>query len=99
MKKQIEKQLKCLTCKHWKNNQSELGYVSNSGICTSDKLRFTTTNYQSAYLLDRKNISDKYKGVQRFENTSSEVPIGKVERSQYCLVTDSEFGCINHSNK
>jgi hypothetical protein len=89
----------CKNCKHWKNNQSELEYCSDSGICVSDKLKFTTTNYQSAYLLDRGNLSDKIKRVQRFENTSSVVPIGRVESSRYCLITDAEFGCINFIKK
>ena len=90
----------CENCNHWKNKQSELEYCENSGICISYKLKFTTTNYQSAYLLDRNNRHEvKHKGVQRFESTSNEVPFGKVERSQYCLVTDSEFGCINFIKK
>jgi hypothetical protein len=50
-------------------------------------------------LLDRENISKKHTGVQRFESQSIEIPIGDVEKSRYCLVTQEEFGCINHIAK
>lgn len=99
MKKQIERNNKCKNCINWKSSQSELEYNRFCGICVSDILKFTIDNDQSAYLLDRRNRSEKYKGVQRFENTSSVVPVGRVEQSQYCLVTDSEFGCINFKTK
>ena len=94
------KENKCKNCISWKNNQSELEYCKHSGICVSHKLKFETDNYQSAYLLDRANRHEvKHKGVRRFQNTSNVVRFGKVERSQYCLVTDSDFGCINFKSK
>lgn len=92
MKKQ-ELLNKCLRCAYWKTNQSELNYVQGCGFCVSEHLRFTTTNYSSAYLLDRNNISEKYKGVNRFENKLNNGV--NIEKSRYLLVTDEEFGCIH----
>ena len=89
----------CKSCKHWKNNQSELDYAKKDGICTCFKWRFTTTNYTDVKVLDRNNRSDKFMGVNRFENLNNEIPVGVPERSRYCLVTSDEFGCIHHDNK
>lgn len=85
----------CKNCKHWNNKQSELDYSVHDGICTSHKLKFGTTNYADVKLLDRSNITEKYMGVNRFENRTKEAPVGQVERSRYCLVTEETFGCIN----
>lgn len=30
----MSKEKTCKTCKHWKNNQSELDYATHNGICT-----------------------------------------------------------------
>ena len=92
MKKQ-ELKNQCIRCINWKTNQAELNYVNGCGICVSEHLRFTTTNYSSAYLLDRNNISEKYKGVNRFENKLNNGV--NVEKSRYLLLTDEEFVCIH----
>ena len=86
----------CESCKFWNNNQAELEYNARVGICTCYKWKFTTTNYGDIMLLDRKNKSDKFMGVQRFESQINEIPFGKVEPSNYCLVTEENFGCIYH---
>jgi hypothetical protein len=90
---------KCKTCKHWKNQQAELEYNQFKGICTCYRWKFTTTNTQDVMLLDRQNRSEKYTGVQRFESQSKLVPVGAVEDSRYCFVTEESFGCINHEKK
>jgi len=33
--------------------------------------------------------------VHRFESQSDVIPVGRVDGSRYCLVTDEKFGCIN----
>lgn len=87
----------CKTCKHWKNQQSELDYSKFNGICTCPIWKFNSSRDGDIKLLDRENRSDKFMGVQRFENQSEVVPIGSVERSRYVFVTDEKFGCIHHS--
>lgn len=89
----------CSNCKYWNNKQAELEYSTHYGICTCFKWKFTTSNYADCVVLDRKNISSVYMGVNRFENQSEEVPIGAVEQSRYCFVTEEEFGCINYQEK
>ncbi len=95
----MKKNNTCNTCKHWKNQQSELDYSEYSGICTCFKWKFGIANEESVKLLDRQNKSDKFMGVHRFENQNKDVPVGAPERSRYCLVTDDKFGCIHHINK
>lgn len=89
----------CKHCRFWKNEQAELEYSAFYGICVCNKWKFSTTDDADVMVLDRNNRSDKYTGVQRFENTSIEVPIGKVDQSQYCLVTEENFGCIHFEKK
>jgi len=36
-------------------------------------------------------------GVSRFENQNNQVPIGVVDKSRYCFVTDENFGCVHHN--
>ena len=92
-----EKKETCKTCKHWKNQQSELEYTKFFGICVCPELKFTTKDNPTVRVLDRRNRAEgKWMGVQVFENTSEVVPIGQVERSQYCMVTSEHFGCINY---
>jgi len=88
---------RCSSCANWKNNQSELDYSTHYGICTASKWKFTTTNEGDVCLLDRNKRSDKHMGVNRFENQSNVVPFGKVERSNYCFVTEECFGCVNYN--
>lgn len=90
---------KCSTCIHWKNKQAELEYSKLCGICTCYKWKFRTNGNGDVSLLDRGNRTDKYLGVNRFENASNEVPFGAVEKSRYCLVTDEKFGCIHHQSE
>ncbi len=87
----------CQTCKHWKNEQSELQYNIHYGICTCYKWKFGTANYGDCCVLDRTYRSEKYMGIQRFENQSKEVPINGVTPSRYCFVTEETFGCIHHN--
>lgn len=87
---------KCGTCTSWKNKQAELGYCEHYGICTCDKWGFHSLIEGDVVVLDRKNISNKKRGVQRFEYQKNNIPIGDVEKSQYCLVTEETFGCVHH---
>ena len=85
----------CKNCKHWKNSQSELEYSVFFGICTCYKWKFNPSSYGDIRVLDRNNLSSKHMNVHTFENTSKEVPVGKVEKSRYCFVTEETFGCIH----
>ena len=85
----------CKNCKHWNTKQAELEYSTFYGICTSYRWKFTTTNDVDVLLLNRADRSDKHMGVHRFESQSSVVPIGRVDPSNYCLVTNESFGCIH----
>jgi len=85
----------CKNCAHWKNEQAEIGYSIFKGICTSAKWKFTIHNDSAATVLDRSNRSEKGNGEQRFESQSDQIPFGNVERSRYCLVTDTDFGCVH----
>jgi hypothetical protein len=88
----------CKGCKHWKNQQAELEYSTLYGICTCPRWRFEIRNDADVILLDRANRTEKHMGVNRFESQSEVVPIGKVEKSRYCFVTEENFGCIHHTN-
>ena len=92
-----EKINKCSSCKHWNNKQSELEYSNNYGICTIWRWKFTISNDADCMVLDRQNRTDKHMGVNRFESQKSEIPIGVVDHSRYCFVTEEEFGCIHHN--
>lgn len=85
----------CKRCKHWKSEQAELDYSEFNGICTCYRWKFTITNYSYCALLDRENITPVHMGVNRFENQNKDVPIGDKNKSRYCLVTSSDFGCIH----
>lgn len=89
----------CKNCKHWKSEQAELDYNSHSGICTCFRWKFVVQDNADVCVLDRGNRSEKYRGVQRFENQNKEVPIGAPEKSRYCFVTDENFGCIHFNKK
>lgn len=93
------KKLLCKSCIHWNNKQAELDYSKHVGICSCNKWKFTVTNTADVMLLDRANRSEKHMSVHRFESTSNAVPIGAVDKSRYCFVTEEEFGCIHHYNK
>lgn len=84
----------CRFCKHWKNQQAELEYSKYYGICTCYVWGFDTLIEGDCVLLDRENISKKFKGVHRFESQSKNIPIGEPDKSRYCLVTEGRFGCI-----
>ena len=89
----------CKTCKHWKNEQAELDYTKFDGICTCFKWFFTVQNESDVKVLDRQNRTEKHMGVNRFECQNHEIPIGRPERSRYCLVTAENFGCIHHEKR
>lgn len=86
----------CKTCESWKNQQAELEYSKFNGICTCHKWNFSSSDDGDIKILDRQSLSQKYMGVQRFESQKSVVPIGDVNKSRYCFVTDEKFGCIYH---
>lgn len=94
-KKEKNSAMRCADCKHWNNKQAELEYSKYYGICTSIRWKFSTTNDSDCCVLDRDNRSDKFKGVQRFETQNDQVPIGAVNKSRYCFVTEENFGCVN----
>jgi hypothetical protein len=87
----------CKDCKNWKPQQSELGYSKFYGICTSSKWKFDINGGGDVVVFDRKNISSKCMGVQRFESQNHQVPIGEVDKSNYLFVTEEKFGCIHFS--
>jgi len=87
---------RCITCVHWNNRQAELDYSTHYGICTCFKHKFGTANYSDCAVLDRHNRTDKYMGINRFENQNESVPIGRHDKSYYCFVTEETFGCVNH---
>lgn len=87
--------MNCKNCKYWKNEQAELNYSKFAGICVSPELKFNTSTGCSVTVLDRENVSEKYDNTHKFENIFKEIPIGRVESSRYCLVTEEAFGCIN----
>lgn len=93
--KNSKKENICKNCKSWKPNQAELEYSSIYGICVASNFSFDISKEKDAVVLDRGNITKVHMGVNRFENTSDVVPIGRVEKSRYCLVTAGDFGCIN----
>lgn len=74
---------KCSDCKHWKSKQAELKYSKFYGICTCYKMNFFITGDDDIIILDRKNL----------ETVNNLVPVGKVNESRYCLVTNKGFFC------
>lgn len=99
MAKNNKQMSKCSSCKFWNNKQAELDYSTFYGICTCFKWKFTTTNTSDCAVLDRSNRSEKHMGINRFENQSAIVPVGKVDASRYCLVTEEGFGCVNYCER
>ena len=88
--------MKCKKCKHWKSQQAELGYATCKGICTCYMWEYKMNNYSDITILDRENIHNTHHdGTQRIENQNKEVPCGRKNKSQYCLVTSESFGCIH----
>lgn len=89
--------LRCSSCKHWNNKQAELEYSQHYGICTCFRWKFTTTNDKDCLLLDRGNRTEKFMGVSRFETQNNQVPIGAVDKSRYCFVTEEGHRMITYS--
>jgi hypothetical protein len=89
----------CSNCKNWKPKQAELDYNKFYGICTSHIWKFVSADSPDIRVLDRKNPSGKFMNVHTFENKSKEVPIGEVRKSQYCFVTNENFGCVNYEHQ
>lgn len=90
---------KCINCKWWKPEQAELEYCSTSGFCISPALNFTVRDGQSVVVLDRKNPSGKYRNTQQLECNTGEHTVNNLTKSQYVLVTDIDFGCINFEER
>lgn len=88
--------MKCKKCEHWKNEQAEIEYREFVGICASPKLEFNAKTGCSAYVIDRSNPNTKKAGLHNFENKQGYL---NVKRSNYCLVTSEEFGCVNFVKK
>jgi len=86
----------CKNCEYWNGKQAELDYNSRYGICTCFKWEFTTTNDSDLVLLDRAEPSNKYMSVHRFESQKNVIPFGDVNKSNYCLVSEENYGCIHH---
>ena len=91
--------MKCKSCIHWRPQQSELDYSKFSGICTCPIWEFNVSRDGDICVIDRKNPSNKYMSVHRFESQKDTIPYGAPNRSQYCLVTNENFGCIHFNNK
>ena len=90
---------RCNTCKYWKTGQAALHFSPFYGICVCYKWKFTTGSEDDIRIFDRKNLSGKHMDTHTFESTSIEVPIGAVDSSRYCFVTEMGFGCIHHKKK
>ena len=79
----------CSSCKNWNNKQAELDYSTFYGICTCSQWKFNANENSDVVLLDRDNKNKtKHMNVHRFENQSDVVPIGSVDSSIYCFVTN-----------
>jgi len=89
----------CKNCKYWKNEQAETDYNKFIGICVSPELKFNIETGISASVLDRSKESKKFHKCHTFENVSAKVPVGEVQHSNYCLVTNEDFGCVNFTKK
>ena len=89
----------CSNCTNWKTKQAELEYNDSYGICTCHHWKFVTTENADIRVLDRKNPANKYMNLHTFESQSVVVPIGAVTKSQYCFVTNENFGCIHFKAK
>jgi hypothetical protein len=90
----------CKTCRHWKNEQSELGYDTFNGICTCYKWRYNSNGDGDVMIYDRENKHPTHTNKShRLENQNHQIPVGSPERSRYCLVTDEKFGCVHHESK
>jgi len=52
---------KCKTCKHWKNQQAELGYSKFDGICTAKNWQYKFDNNSAVFTMHKieKNFGGK----------------------------------------
>lgn len=88
----------CKSCIHWHPKQRELNYSQFTGFCLSPYLKFSTIDGRSVALVDRnENITNEgvAQGDPSLEFESLETCV-RVKRSNYSLVTNEGFGCINH---
>lgn len=88
--------MECKKCKWWRPKQAELEYSIFYGICTCFKWKFETTVEKDVRVLDRNNLSKKHMHVNHFESQNNQIPFGVVNPSNYCLVTEEKFGCVNY---
>ena len=88
--------MKCNKCKWWRPKQAELEYSTFYGICTCFKWKFGTTVTADVRVLDRESLSQKHMHAHHFESQNNEVPFMAVNQSNYCLVTEENFGCVNY---
>lgn len=89
----------CKNCTHWKSEQAELRYTTVYGICTCYRWTFDIKDVADVRVLDRNNLTGKGINTHSFEAQSDVIPIGRVQESRYCLVTEGNFGCINFKDK
>jgi hypothetical protein len=76
-----------------------MDYDKHSGICSCHKIRFSIQGAGYISILDRENPSKYWNKVHHPESQSNEVPIGTVNKSRYCLVTEEKFCCIYFKSK
>lgn len=86
--------MKCSKCKWWRPKQAELEYSTFYGICTCFKWKFDSSGSGDIRVLDRRSLSQKFMHAHHFESQSNQV--GAVNQSNYCLVTEENFGCVNY---
>jgi len=76
----------CATCKFWKTDQIIFNFDHGKGVCLGND------KSNNCYLVDKNN--------HRHNNDYSVIP-GVFASSEInrplILVTDSDFGCVNHS--
>lgn len=88
----------CLTCKHWKNKQSQLNFSEDVGFCANTNMGYSPDNGVIVGFID----SEKSKvGIGNtafvphiFGGTNSTDNFDPDKR--YFLCTSSQFGCIYH---
>lgn len=88
------KDIKCSTCRHWKNKQRELHYSTHTGICTNGKFEYNTRVGRLISVLDSTNPNTGVIGHQ-VETLGNKV---EANRSRYALATEEEFGCIYYES-
>lgn len=85
----------CKTCIHFKANQRELNYFSDTGFCVNEKFKFNTSIGRLIGVLDKNNL----KSVSGNPSHDFEVLTygsERIHQSRYLLQVSEDFGCIYH---